>query len=237
MAKPNGACHPESASPQRMPPQCSPGLESLESAREEIDPEIRFVYMLPRQKTSRLTEEPSRRDLRAQLQTYFTGNPERFTVGYDLLKGRALHRLTNFASDFSSDLLLTADSPWPRWKCGRLAISAPCSVWLVPPAWAPVFRRVVVPVDFSPRDAYALRMALELMSRDRAKCLVLHAYKHEGRFAGPARDQVTRRALPGNMRRLWHRSTRMASLSSRFSRRVIAPILLSPAWPISRALI
>jgi nucleotide-binding universal stress UspA family protein len=41
-------------------------------------------------------------------------------------------------------------------------------------------------------------MALDLMRHaPRAKCQVLHVYRHEGRFAGSEEDQVSRKALAG----------------------------------------
>src|SRR5262245_59393317 len=76
------------------------------TAAEGDDPEIRFVYLLPKRKAAKLVPEPQRGELRAQVRTYLTGVSERVVVGCDLLKGHALRRLSHFAADFDSDLLL-----------------------------------------------------------------------------------------------------------------------------------
>ena len=168
---------------------------------EVEDPEIRFVYMLPAQTTAKCVSVPQRYELRAQVQTNFSALAEPVAVGCDLVKGHALHRLSNFAADFDSDLMMVADSLWSRSACGRLAMEAPCSVWLVPPAWAPVLRRVLVPIDFSENSARCLQTAIDLMQHSpQAKCLPLHVYRHQGRFVDDKRDQDIRQAL---FEKLW----------------------------------
>jgi nucleotide-binding universal stress UspA family protein len=141
-------------------------------------------------------QAPRRAALRSQIHTYFTGAAEQVAVGCDVLKGQALRRLPALAMDFDSELLLLGDAAWPRWQCGRLAMEAPCSVWLVPPESAPVLRRVLVPIDFSERSAHCLRAALELARPfPRSKCLALHVYRHDTRFADLAFDQLCRHTL------------------------------------------
>jgi nucleotide-binding universal stress UspA family protein len=53
-------------------------------------------------------------------------------------------------------------------------------LWFVPPATAPVLRRLLVPVDYSEGSAASLRVAIDLARRvPRAKCLTLHVYFHD----------------------------------------------------------
>lgn len=93
----------------------------------------------------------------------------------DQLLAEALHR--------KSDLLLVGHG---RGRAGRkslarrLAMKAPCSVWMVPQGAAPTLRRVLVPVDFSAPSADALAVAAELVRLQRAgELFTLHVYFNE----------------------------------------------------------
>jgi nucleotide-binding universal stress UspA family protein len=67
----------------------------------------------------------------------------------------------------------------PR-QAARFALQAPHHVWLVPPATAPVVRRLLVPIDYSERSAAGLRVAIDLARRvPLAKCLTLHVHFHD----------------------------------------------------------
>jgi hypothetical protein len=75
-------------------------------------------------------------------------------------------------------------------------MAAPNSAWLVPEDWAPVLRRVLVPIDFSDRSAACLRAAIELARPfPRSKCLALHVYRHDTRLVDDALDRCRRRDL------------------------------------------
>jgi nucleotide-binding universal stress UspA family protein len=143
------------------------------------DAEVRFAYLPSRSAAlaNNTTGTSLRQVLRDQVQTYFTGVPSPVPVGWDVLKGNAVQRLTELATDFESDLLLIGHSPSSRRMGMRLAIEAPCPVWLVPPDWAPVLRHCLIPVDFSPQSAACLRAAIDLARRSRgARCLLLHVH-------------------------------------------------------------
>jgi nucleotide-binding universal stress UspA family protein len=59
----------------------------------------------------------------------------------------------------------------------RLAMIAPCSVWLVPEGSPDRLSRILVPVDFSSHSADALGLATSLAARSGHKeCLALHVY-------------------------------------------------------------
>lgn len=160
---------------------------------EDDDSEIRFVYLLPRRSSANV---PRRAILREHMQTHFPKLSDAAPIGCDVLKGHTLDRLSTVAADFESNMLLVGDASWPRAKCARLALEAPCSVWLVPPNWAPVLRRVLVPIDFSERSARCLQAAIDLVRPfPRAKCLALHVYRHDTRFVDGDLEGVRRRAL------------------------------------------
>ncbi len=159
------------------------------------DPEVRFVYLFPCAKRT-AADAPPRSALRAQVDAYFTALPRRAAIGYDVLKGDALERLSAFAADFDSDLLLLGRSTWSPGACARIALEAPCPVWLVPPGWAPVLRRLLVPCDFSEHSAAALRAAVDIARRSwHAKCLVLHVYWTGSRFSDEPIRAIQRRQL------------------------------------------
>jgi nucleotide-binding universal stress UspA family protein len=183
-----------------------PGGEASEQPQSpagpplQSDPEVRFVYLFPHaQAGPGLADDlPSRAVFRAQINSHFTirssslapfsawtdGQSERVAIGYDVLRGKALRRLPGLAGDFDSDLLLLGQSTWPSSACARIAMEAPCSVWLVPAGSAPVLRRLLVPCDFSDRSAAALQVAINIARRSQhAKCFVLHAYWIDSRFA------------------------------------------------------
>jgi nucleotide-binding universal stress UspA family protein len=93
--------------------------------------------------------------------------------------GAALDLLLQEALATRADVLLVgqprqgrARRPLPR----RLAMKAPCSVWMVPEE-APVrLERILAPVDFSPRSADALEVATALAAAAGIeRCQVLHA--------------------------------------------------------------
>lgn len=57
----------------------------------------------------------------------------------------------------------------------RLAMMAPCSVWMVPDSAAPRLDRILAPIDFSPRAADALDVATAIAERAGSEaCRALH---------------------------------------------------------------
>jgi nucleotide-binding universal stress UspA family protein len=134
--------------------------------------------------------------LHAPIETHFTGAAGRLMIRRHASRGPLPAQLAAIAKEFGSDLMLFADTGWPRWQGARLAMEAPCSVWLVPPGCAPVLRRLLVPIDFSQRSATTLRMAVELASSFLpAKCLAMHVYHPDSRFHDESADLRYRREL------------------------------------------
>jgi nucleotide-binding universal stress UspA family protein len=145
------------------------------SATTSEDGEVRFVALLPGKR--RCDAGQNRVLLREKVRRYFTGPPTDVPVGCDVLAGQVVSRLTELAVDFDSDLLLAGDSRWRARTRARLAVEAPCSVWLVPPDWAPVLRHLLVPVDFSEASRACLETAARIVRRSRgARCIALHVH-------------------------------------------------------------
>ncbi len=62
----------------------------------------------------------------------------------------------------------------------RLAMQAPCSIWIVPHGSPLSLKRILVPVDFSQHAADAMRVAASMARLcGEAECLALHVYSNE----------------------------------------------------------
>ena len=93
-------------------------------------------------------------------------------------EGALEDRLLEYAREHKNDLIFMGHQKAHsrRRALGRrLAMHAPCSVWIVPEAAPAELRRILVPVDFSPHAADALRTAAALARRAGIeRLLVLH---------------------------------------------------------------
>jgi nucleotide-binding universal stress UspA family protein len=96
----------------------------------------------------------------------------------EVLKGPLVDRLLDFTAEQEVDLVLLGrgrDWSGRRSLARRLAMSAPCSVWMVPEGSPAALRRLLVPVDFSEHAAHALRLAASLAHlAGGAHCIALH---------------------------------------------------------------
>jgi nucleotide-binding universal stress UspA family protein len=73
-------------------------------------------------------------------------------------------------------------------------MAAPCPVWLVPPDWPPLVRRILVPVGLFERDLASLRTAVRLARRfPRARVLALHVHLEGARVADETAHQRIQR--------------------------------------------
>lgn len=76
--------------------------------------------------------------------------------------GDRLDALLRFSVAEKVDLILLGhrrDSRGRRSTARRLAMKAPCSIWLVPEGASAALERILAPIDFSPRAADALQVA------------------------------------------------------------------------------
>ena len=122
-------------------------------------------------------------DLQASVQRHSAGMPASVQVAYDVLSGPITDQLLAQAADKQIDLLFLGhrlDPPGRKPLARRLAMKAPCSVWMVPQDSKAALRRILVPVDFSESAADSLRVATSLAALSReADCLALHVYFNE----------------------------------------------------------
>lgn len=122
---------------------------------------------------------------------------------YDVIHGPVTDRLLLHVAEKKSDLLLVGhrashagQSPLAR----RLAMKAPCSVWMVPEGSPPRFDQVLVPVDFSTPAADALGIASSLIARQgRGEVLALHVYQGDAVLHPEEFDSV----IQGEERNAW----------------------------------
>ncbi len=92
------------------------------------------------------------------------------------------------AVHMDADLLLVAsEQPAVRRRSfeRRLAMMAPCSVWMVPARTRPRFERILAPIDFSARSAEALDVATAIAARAASPvCHALHV-RFNSAITGP----------------------------------------------------
>ena len=100
-----------------------------------------------------------------------------------VVHGNIVDRLLETAVESASDLILVGhavEHSGRRALARRLAMKAPCSVWMRPEGSAVRISRILAAVDFSEPSAYALRMAAHIARCvGLTECLALHAYLDE----------------------------------------------------------
>lgn len=114
---------------------------------------------------------------------------------FDVVEGPRLDTLLAHVSAKQTDVLLLGHrrAHPGRWALARrLAMQAPCSIWMVPEGSPPTLRRVLVPVDFSEPSADALRVGASLAKMTGAECLALHVYFNEARVTFENYDRALR---------------------------------------------
>lgn len=164
----------------------------------ENDPEVRLVHVLP----------PTRSAVPAALRRQVEGELLQLTrgcagelgpgVGFavDVLVGPLHDCLLRHAADRRADLLLVghkAEHSGRRALARRLAMKAPCSVWMVPEHSPSRLSRVLVPVDFSAASADAMNLATALLARQGGgECVPLHVYFNAETLTYEENDPVPR---------------------------------------------
>lgn len=150
----------------------------------QVWPKARFewVHVLPA--GSPPPERPGRTQeaLEAHVET-FLGEGIAGRSRFYVLNGEPVDRLLEFTARHRTDLVLMGHR---RGRTGRrslarrLAMNAPCSVWLAPEGGLVTLSRILVPVDLSARSADALAMACSLAAAAGIeKITALHVYFNE----------------------------------------------------------
>jgi SulP family sulfate permease len=156
--------------------------------------EVRFVHVLPGADGGE--HDRALAELQAETAPHFTGVPESTRVSHHVLHGPLLDQLLAFVAEKQIDLLLVGhglETPGRRALARRLAMKAPCSVWMVPQGAPAALRRILVPIDFSEHAADSLRVATSMARLSgQAECLALHVYFNEAVITYEGYDQVLR---------------------------------------------
>jgi nucleotide-binding universal stress UspA family protein len=97
-----------------------------------------------------------------------------------IASGHREDELLRLAMETSADMILLGHQPSHssrRALARRLAMKAPCSIWMVPNGSPADVRRILAAVDFSPASAEALVVATSIAQRrGLASCEALHVY-------------------------------------------------------------
>ena len=155
-------------------------------ARLDTAMEVRFVHVLPAPQAGSPARDHDRalQELERAVGEAFLNVPDNVKLYCDVLKGPLSDRLLGFAAEQEVDLMLLGhrpDHPPGRGSLvRRLAMQAPCSVWIVPHGSPLSLKRILVPVDFSEHAADAMRVAASMARLcGKAECLALHVYSNE----------------------------------------------------------
>jgi sulfate permease, SulP family len=145
--------------------------------------QVRFVHVLAEEKTGAgvANKDELRETMRAEVGEHCRNASDRAV--YDFAQGPRLDRLLELATEHKSDVIILGHRrarSGRRSLARRLAMIAPCSVWLVPEGSPPRLNRVMTPVDFSKASADALSFATRVAAAHGAQeCLALHVYFDE----------------------------------------------------------
>ena len=111
-----------------------------------------------------------------------------------VLQGDLLDALLGFATEGGCDLILLGHSANRRGRrslARRLAMRAPCSVWLAPDGSPPNVSCILAPVDFSKRSADSLEIATVLAeAAGLDECLALHVYFNDAAATFDEFDEI-----------------------------------------------
>ncbi|MEW5974282.1 MAG: universal stress protein [Acidobacteriota bacterium] len=131
-----------------------------------------------------------------QVQDAFGPVPEGCRLSFQVSRGTRIDSLLEFSANHETDLILVGhrkSRSGRRSLAKRLAMKAPCSVWMVPEDSPVRIRRILAPVDFSRFSADALQVATALGSlANIVECLALHVYFNEATITYDEYDEVLR---------------------------------------------
>lgn len=137
---------------------------------------VHCVHVLPGQGPSDRALE----QVRTRVQRHFPPGEARVAVSCAVLEGPVEDQLLAMALERKADLVVVGHGQGRSGRkslARRLAMKAPCSVWMVPAGSRPVLQRILVPVDFSEPSADALAVAAELVRlQGSGELLSLHVY-------------------------------------------------------------
>jgi nucleotide-binding universal stress UspA family protein len=154
----------------------------LAGLRHREPPSFSFVHVLGEQPDT--SYEAALARIQSEVAEVFqSGNPS-VPATCTVLSGTRVDRLLEFAASNAADLLLIGhhrSRSGRRSLARRLAMNAPCSVWMIPEGSRPAIDRVVAAVDFSGHSASAFGVAAAIGQAAGVEELVaLHVRSGEG---------------------------------------------------------
>jgi nucleotide-binding universal stress UspA family protein len=152
------------------------GLDALE--------EVRFVHVVSGSRESNEVTDYAQERIESAVARSVGATWPNTRIRCDVLSGPLLDRLIQYAAEEQIDLLMVGHrlSQPRRGALGRrLAMKAPCSVWMVPDGTAPSIKKILVPCDFSRHSSEAATVAISLAKVVGAECLALYVYLNESR--------------------------------------------------------
>jgi len=164
------------------------GLGTIES--------VRFVHVLAPSgdPPAPASHDELQSELKQSVAAYFAAAaPAR--ISYDILTGPLTDRMLTCVAEQHADLVMVGQghaTAGRRALARRLAMKAPCSVWMVPEGSAASIERLLVPIDFSDHSQDTLRVAVSLARLSGAVCVPLHVYFNEAVATYEEYDQVLR---------------------------------------------
>jgi nucleotide-binding universal stress UspA family protein len=158
---------------------------------------VRFLHVLPRgeEGAAEAPDSPIQAELQAAVAAHFTEVPSGVRSSCTVVAGPLLDRfLASLAEEQMDVLLIGYDLGSSGWRplARRLAMKAPCSVWMIPERADPQVRKILVPIDFSESAADAMQVAVSMARSCGASCVALHVYFNEAVVTYEEYDQVIR---------------------------------------------
>jgi sulfate permease, SulP family len=180
--------------------EADPGLIRYAAmvARLGTATKVRFFHVLPNNSATASVSEHDRvqAEMQSEVRTHFIDIPETTQIVFEVLTGPLVDRLLTCVAEKQVDLLVVGhqrDHLQRNALARRLAMKAPCSVWLAPNGAAASLRRILVPIDFSEHSADTMRVATSMANLSgHSECLALHVYFDEARVTYEESDQVLR---------------------------------------------
>src|SRR5262245_14265203 len=156
--------------------------------------QMRCIHVLPG--AAEAVSDADQKRVRADVQGDFSAISSSVQVNVDVLRGPLTDQLLAHVTEQKVDLLFVGhrrDHPGRYALARRLAMKAPCSVWLVPEGSPAVLRRILVPIDFSEHSADTLRVATSMAHLyGLSECLALHIYHNENVITYEEHERVLR---------------------------------------------
>ncbi len=157
---------------------------------------VRFIHVLPSAASEQAQRARLEAELRSTAQAEFAGVPQAVRQSFDVRGGPLTDCLLTQAAEQQIDLLLVGRQSGGAGRQAlvrRLAMKAPCSVWIVPEGTPAAVRRILAPVDFSAPAADTMRVVTAMAQLSgNLECLALHVYFDQAVTTYEGYDQVLR---------------------------------------------